>query len=141
MSSTVTSVIGIDIKAYCSIYQEKYPNINIIYIAEDGFKGNWTLGVKSILKLLATSFPKDMDKTMQPTFNIVGSCADDFNYLSDCVEVKRMLKESFQAKPICIMTSDTSIEKLEAMGSAHVNLVLRQEALWYPLCIWATIWA
>ena len=129
MYSTVASVIGTDIEAYCNIYNDRYPDTKIIYIPEDGFKGNWTLGVKSILKLLVENIPKAVNKTIKPTFNIIGSCADDFNYLSDCFEIKRILKGAFQAEPVCTMTSNTSIKDIEDMGSAHVNIVLRQEGL------------
>lgn len=79
--------------------------------------------------MLAKTIPIAIEKTKNLTFNIIGSCADDFNYFSDLYEIKRILKKSFNAEPICILTSDTSVSHIEAMGSAHINIVLRSEGI------------
>lgn len=127
MSSTVSSVIGIDLEAYCYIYSEKYPQINFIYISNDGFKGDWTLGVKNVLETLVTQIPKEVNKSQNFTYNIIGACADDYNYVADCMEVDRIMKEGFNGENICTLTSNTSIKEIENMGAAHLNIVMRSE--------------
>lgn len=127
MSSTVSSVIGIDLEAYCYIYREKYPQINFIYISNDGFKGDWTLGVKNVLETLVTQIPKEVNKSQNFTYNIIGACADDYNYAADCLEVDRIMKEAFDGENICTLTTNTSIKDIESMGSAHINIVMRSE--------------
>lgn len=37
------------------------------------------------------------------------------------------MKGAFGMKKLCVMTSDTSVEQIENMGGAHINLVIRQE--------------
>ena len=127
MSSTVSSVIGIDLEAYCYIYREKYPQINFIYISNDGFKGDWTLGVKNTLETLVDNIPKEVNKSENFTYNIIGACADDYNYVADCMEVDRIMKEGFNGENICTLTSNTSIKEIENMGAAHLNIVMRSE--------------
>ncbi|WP_238905435.1 nitrogenase component 1 [Clostridium sp. YIM B02506] len=127
MSSTVSSVIGIDLEAYCYIYSEKYPHINFIYISNDGFKGDWTLGVKNTLETLVAHIPKEANKSENFTYNIIGACADDYNYVADCMEVDRIMKEGFNGETICTLTSNTSIKEIENMGAAHLNIVMRSE--------------
>lgn len=127
MSSTVSSVIGIDLEAYYYIYSEKYPQINFIYISNDGFKGDWTLGVKNALETVVTHIPKAVNRSENFTYNIIGACADDYNYEADCMEVDRIMKEGFNGENICTLTSNTSIKDIENMGAAHLNIVMRSE--------------
>lgn len=129
MPSTLSATIGTDIASHCSLYQEKYPDIKILPLKSDGFRGNWTQGVREVLELLVCNLPEESERTQKPTFNIIGSCADDYNYFSDSYEIIRMLKEGFNAVPLCVMTSDTHISDIKAMGGAHVNIVLRQEGI------------
>jgi nitrogenase molybdenum-iron protein alpha/beta subunit len=127
MSSTVSSVIGIDLEAYCYIYREKYPQINFIYISNDGFKGDWTLGVKNVLETLVAHIPKEVNRSEEFTYNIIGACADDYNYEADCMEIDRIMKAGFNGENICTLTSNTSINEIENMGAAHLNIVMRSE--------------
>ena len=129
MSSTISATMGTDIISHCNEYQQKYVNTKIIPIKSDGFHGNWNTGVMDTLNTLAIHIPIENNKTEEITYNIIGSCADDYNYHSDSYEIQRILKEGFNIKPVCIMTSDTSISDLEAMGGAHINIVLRTEGI------------
>lgn len=129
MPSTLSAVMGTDVGAYCKEYAQRYKDTKILAIRNDGFKGSWNLGVKDTLEALAVNLPKEAKRSEGVTFNIIGSCADDFNYHSDSYEVKRILKEGFNAEPICIMTSHTHISDIEAMGAAHINIVLRSEGI------------
>ncbi|TCK93334.1 nitrogenase molybdenum-iron protein alpha/beta subunit [Natranaerovirga hydrolytica] len=129
MPSTISSVIGTDIEAYCKIYQQKYAGTQIIYIRNDGFQGNWTVGIEDTLTVLVDKLAIDGEKSGYPTFNIIGSCVDHYNYLSDAYEITRMMKEGFNAQPMAVLTSDTHIEDIKKMGRAHINLVLRREGI------------
>lgn len=129
MPSTLSAVIGTDLEAYCDMFQEQYPQTKLLYVKNDGFRGNWTLGIEDTLYLLASVFPKEIGRTKNLTVNIIGSCADDYNYRADTKELLRILKEGFGAEVRCIMTSDTHIEDLELLGATHINLVLRKEGI------------
>ena len=129
MPSTLSATMGTDIAAYCREYQQKYDDTKIIPIKSDGFHGNWNMGVMDTLNILATNLPIETEKSKILSYNIIGSCADDFNYRSDLYEIQRILKEGFKAKPVCIMTSDTHISDFKAMGGVSINIVLRNEGI------------
>ena len=84
------------------------------------------------------------------TYNIIGSCPDLSKFQSDICEIERILKGAFDMKPVCILHSHGSVNKIEEMGSAHINLVLREEgkkssrrvkrALWNTLFVWKALW-
>ncbi|HWQ72779.1 MAG TPA: nitrogenase component 1, partial [Desulfitobacteriaceae bacterium] len=48
-------------------------------------------------------------------------------FQADAAELVRIMEGAFGMKPLCVMASDTSVEQIEQMGGAHVNLVLRRE--------------
>ncbi|MBX4261376.1 nitrogenase component 1 [Clostridium estertheticum] len=129
MPSTLSATMGTDIVAHCKEYQKKYVGTKIIPITSDGFNGNWNTGIMDTLNILATYLPIDTEKSKPITYNIIGSCADDYNYYSDSYEIQRILKEGFDATPNCIMTSDTHISDFKSMGASHVNIVLRNEGI------------
>jgi len=68
-----------------------------------------------------------LKRTQEPTFNIIGSCADLFRFQADAMELVRIMEGAFGIKPLCVMTSDTSVTEIENMGGAHINLVIRRE--------------
>ena len=129
MPSTISATMGTDIAAHCKEYQQKYVDTKIIPITSDGFHGNWNTGIMDTLNILATNIPIETEKSKNITYNIIGSCADDYNYHSDSYEIQRILKDGFAATPNCIMTSDTHVTDLQAMGGSHVNIVLRNEGI------------
>lgn len=129
LPSSIPEVIGIDLKAVCESLQLKYPKVKLIPFGCGGFDVNQYRGVQEALLLLVKKLPVDIKKTDQPTFNIIGSCADIFRFQSDANEIVRIMDGSFGIKPVCVLSSDTSIEDIENMGSAHLNIVLRREGI------------
>lgn len=126
LPSAVPTVIGTDLPAICQELQPMYTTIRLL-----PFSGNFDMdgnrGVEEALLLLAKTLPKEREKTPQPTFNLIGSCADLFRFHADAKELVRLMEGAFGMKPLCILSSDTSIEDIEEMGGAHINLVLRRE--------------
>lgn len=127
LPSSIPEVIGTDIPALCEELQPKYPDVRLLPFSYGGFNIIQHKGVQETLLLLAKTLPVDTKKTLQPTFNIIGSCADLFRFQADAREILRIMKGAFGIRPVCVMTSDTSIEEIEKMGSAHINLVIRRE--------------
>ncbi len=127
LPSAVPTVIGTDLTALCRELQPLYPEVLLLPFGSGGFDVDGNRGVEEALLLLAKTFPRRRDKTSQPTFNLIGSCADLFRFHADALEVIRLMEGAFGMKPLCIMTSDTSVDELEEMGGAHVNIVLRRE--------------
>lgn len=129
MPSTISSIIGTDIPSLCADYQEKYPEMKIVAVSSDGFQGNYPIGITKTLKLLVESLSEPIVKSETLTYNIIGCCADDYNYASDLNEIKRLMRDCFNAQPNCILSSNTSINEIKSIGAAHINLVLRKEGL------------
>ncbi|MGF7059871.1 nitrogenase component 1 [Brassicibacter mesophilus] len=127
LPSSIPEVIGTDIPALCEELQPKYLGVRLLPFGYGGFDIIQHKGVQETLLLLAKTLPVDTKKTLQPTFNIIGSCADLFRFQADAREILRIMEGAFGMKPVCVMTSDTSIEEIEKMGSAHINLVIRRE--------------
>lgn len=129
LPSAVPSIIGTDLTAICLELQPMYPEVLLLPFRCGGFDVDWGRGVEEALLLLVKNLPKERNKTHQPTFNLIGSCADLFRFYADAQELIRLMEGAFKMKPLCILTSDTSIEKIEEMGGAHINLVIRREGV------------
>lgn len=127
LPSSIPEVIGTDLFALCQELQPEYPDIRLLPFGYGGFDVFQHRGIQEALLLLAKTLPMEIEKTPQPTFNIIGSCADLFRFQADAGEILRIMEGAFGMKPVCIMTSDTTVEEIERMGSAHINLVIRRE--------------
>ena len=127
LPSAVPTVIGTDLPAICKELQHEYPNVRLLPFGYGGFDVYGYRGVREALFLLTETLPARIEKTSEPTFNIIGSCADMFRFQADAHELIRIMKGAFGMKALCVMTSDTAVEDIERMGGSHVNLVLRRE--------------
>ena len=127
LTSSITSIIGSDIHGICSEISHEV-NAKIIPIDIGGLKDDYNRGVEKGLELIAKNIVKDnLEKT--DTFNIIGSNIDCFNFLSDCEEIKRVMKAIFNKEVNTIFTAYTDIESLENASKANLNIVLREEGL------------
>lgn len=125
--SSIPEVIGVDIPAICEELQARYPQTKFLTFHSGGFDQTQHQGVQETLAALVKSLAKDTEKSRSPSFNIIGSCADLFRFQADAAELIRLMRGCFDMEPLCILASDTSIDRIEHMGSAHVNLVIRCE--------------
>lgn len=129
LPSSVPEVIGTDLSAICRELQPEYPDIPLIPFRYGGFDVFGYKGVQETLLLLAKTLPRDVEKSKQKTFNIIGSCADLFRFEADANEIIRIMEGAFGMKPTCVMTSNTSVDNIYNMGSATINLVIRREGV------------
>ncbi len=129
LPSAVPEIIGTDIPALCRELQPDYPDMRLLPFNNGGFDIGQYRGVQETLLHLVKTLPQNVPKTALPTFNLIGSCADLFRFQADAGEIIRIMEGVFRIKPLCVMTSDTSVEQIEQMGGAHVNLVFRREGM------------
>lgn len=127
LPSAVPTVIGTDLPAICHELQPLYPDVRLLPFGGGGFDVNGHRGVEETLLLLAKALPVERERTPEPTFNLIGSCADLFRFQADAQEITRLMGGAFGMKSLSVMTSDTSVEELEQLGGAHINLVARRE--------------
>jgi nitrogenase molybdenum-iron protein alpha/beta subunit len=129
LPSSIPEIIGIDLEALGEEIQIKYPLIPIITLKKGGFKESYNDGIEEALYKVVKFIPKEKKLTEEITYNIIGSCADLSRFQSDVRELDRVLHGALGMKAICILSSDSSIDEIENMGSAHINLVIRKEGI------------
>lgn len=127
LPSAIPEVIGTDLFAASEELQKRYPAVRLLPFGHGGFGVSQHRGVQEALLRLVQTLPAAMPPTPQPSFNLIGSCADLFRFQADTGELLRLLAGAFGAKPLCVMTSDTSIDAMEQMSGAHINLAIRRE--------------
>ncbi|AMP19891.1 hypothetical protein AZF37_00695 [endosymbiont 'TC1' of Trimyema compressum] len=106
LPSSIPQVIGTDLVAISQELQPLYPQTPLLPISYGGFNIKQHQGIKKALLLLAESLTIEIKKSIQPTFNILGSCADLLNFQTDVREIVRLLKGAFKMKTNCILTSE-----------------------------------
>lgn len=127
LPSSVPTVIGTDLPAICRELQLDFPAVPLLPFGAGGFDVFGYQGVREALLLLVRTLPRQTERTAQPTYNIIGSCADLFRFQADAEELVRIMEGAFGMSPLCILTSDTHVHDIERMGGAHINLVIRRE--------------
>lgn len=127
LPSAVPEVIGTDLGAVATALQRRYKDTPILALTGGGFDKTQNAGIQSALTDLVRCMTKGGEKSKNPTFNLIGSCADLLHFQADAAEICRLMKGMFNMDPICVFPSDASVENLANMGQAHVNLVIRQE--------------
>ena len=124
---SIPQVIETDLDAICKELQLLYPQTILLSIGYGSFNVKQHQGIEKALLLLVESLTIEIEKSVHPTYNILGSCADLFNFEADVREVVRLLEGGFGIKPNCILTSEASVNTIKEMGKAHLNLVIRRE--------------
>lgn len=127
LASSVSSVIGCDIDGICMEISDEV-NAKLIPVDIGGLKDDYNVGVEKALELIVKNIVKPSDEK-NGAFNIIGTNIDSFNFLSDCEEIKRIMKSIFNKEVNAIFTAYTDIEKLENASRANLNIVLREEGL------------
>ena len=127
MASSISSIIGADIKSVCRVLKDRV-NAKLIPITTGGLKEDYNVGVENTLKLLVKELTKENKQDINK-YNIIGSNIDKYNFLSDTYEVKRMMKSLFNKESNTIFTSNTSVEDIENASKASLNIVIRKEGL------------
>ena len=129
LPSVIPEIIGADIPALCRELQPDYPDMRLLPFNNGGFDISQHRAIQETLLQLVQTLPHHVPQTPRPTFNLIGSCADLFRFEADAAEIVRIMEGTFRLKPLCVLTTDTSVEQIEQMGGAHINLVLRREGM------------
>ena len=125
VASSVTAVIGTDIKGVCR-YMQNEVKAKLVAFEQGGFRGDYSIGLAETYKLLVRK--KDVAQEAG-VYNIIGASAWRYRMASDIWEVKSLLDEALGLSCNACLCCDTSVEELEDMGLAQVNIVLGNEGL------------
>lgn len=128
VSSSVAAVIGSDIKGVCSYMQEKV-NAKLISFEQGGFRGDYSTGIAETYRLLVNELAVEDVKEKEETYNIIGLSMGSYRAESDLNELKYLLRKSFGLEARAVLCGDVTTEEIGKMGSAAVNIVLREEGV------------
>ena len=128
VASSVTAVIGTDIKGVCR-YMQNEVKAKLVAFEQGGFRGDYSIGLAETYKLLVRNLPKKDVAQEAGVYNIIGTSAWRYRMASDIWEVKSLLDEALGLSCNACLCCDTSVEELEDMGLAQVNIVLGNEGL------------
>lgn len=127
VAAAVIAVIGTDIAGVCHYMQEKV-NARLISFEEGGFRGDYTVGLRSVYRMLTRELVQPTAKR-EKTYNIIGASAGSYRVRSDVWELQNLMREAFGYECGCVMGLECSVDDLTVMGGAELNLVIRTEAL------------
>ena len=128
VASSVTAVIGTDIKGVCR-YMQNEVKAKLVAFEQGGFRGDYSIGLAETYKLLVRNLPKKDVAQEAGVYNIIGASAWRYRMASDIWEVKSLLDEALGLSCNACLCCDTSVEELEDMGLAQVDIVLGNEGL------------
>lgn len=128
VASSVTAVIGTDIKGVCR-YMQNEVKAKLIAFEQGGFRGDYSIGLVETYKLLVKNLPKKDVQLQKGVYNIIGASAWRYRMASDIWEIKGLLTEALSLECNACLCCDTSVEELEQLGRAQVNIVLGNEGL------------
>ena len=128
VASSVTAVIGTDIKGVCR-YMQNEVKAKLVAFEQGGFRGDYSVGLAETYKLLVRNLPQKGVVQEKGVYNIIGVSAWRYRMASDIWEVKSLLSEALGLSCNACLCCDTSVEELQAMGKAQVNIVLGNEGL------------
>ena len=128
VASSVTAVIGTDIKGVCR-YMQNEVKAKLVAFEQGGFRGDYSIGLAETYKLLVRNLPKKGVAAEKGVYNIIGASMWRYRMESDIWEIKSLLSEALELSCNACLCCDTSVEELEDMGLAQVNIVLGNEGL------------
>lgn len=126
--SAVPEVVGMDLVAIAKMLQEEF-EIPLVPVGRASFAMTQHAGVQEALRDIVKALPEDTVRSDEPSYNIIGSCADLYHYGADALEIRRLMKGAFSMDATCVLSHDCRVSDIRAMGGAWVNLVIRREGI------------
>jgi nitrogenase molybdenum-cofactor synthesis protein NifE len=128
VASSISAVIGTDLKGVCAYMQERV-KARLIAFEQGGFRGDYSVGIREAYRLLAQEIVEENHEKKSGTYNILGASAGCYRMKSDVNEIRRLMQEAFGMEMNACLCMDTGVKEIADAGSAELNLVLREEAL------------
>ena len=128
VASSVSSIIGTDLKGVCKLMQPKV-SAKLYALENGGFRGDYTAGIKVIYDSLLKDMIGEKGETLDKTYNILGASLHTYRMRSDINEIKTLMKDSFKYNSIATLCVDTDEEIIRKSVNAKLNIVLSFEAL------------
>ncbi len=136
VASSISAVIGTDIKGVCSYMQDQV-KAKLICFDHGGLKGDFSMGILETYKLLAKELAEKTEEKLPKTYNIIGLSMGQYRAKSDLWEIEQLMQEAFGYSDHAVLCADTetrtvgksSVDRIKNMSGAEINIVLREEGL------------
>lgn len=128
VASSVSAIIGTDLKGVCKSIQPKV-SAKLFALENGGFRGDYTAGVKIAYDILFKNMLDEKTEKLDNTYNILGASLYSYRMRSDINEIKDLMKDSFNYDVIATLCVDTSEEIIRNSVKAKLNIVISFEAL------------
>lgn len=127
MASTVSNVIGTDVKGVCHCIEDEV-SAKLVVFTQGGFSADYSSGRKAAFTEIIKNFAtKEIQK--DNTYNVLGVSQVVHSSQKDIESIKQMMKENFDLEENVVLSYDTTIENINKMSKSKINLVLSYEAL------------
>lgn len=128
VASSISAVIGTDIKGVCN-YMQKEVQAKLVAFEQGGFRGDYSIGLTEVYKLLVNNLPCKEQRKRKKIFNIIGASMGSYRAASDVWELQNLMREAFGYEMHTCLCYETSVDEIGDIGTAEINLVMRQEGL------------
>ena len=126
------SLIGDDIKGVCSELQTDCP---VVAIDSGGLTGEYWEGWSNALISIFKQLSPPCLEPIAGTVNLLGCSTCYPQWQGDMDELKRMLTLAGIEVNVCLLENATTLEQLEQVGRAQLNLVINEE-IGLPVAKW-----
>lgn len=127
MASSVASVTGADVKGVCAYLQSEI-NAQLVVFPQGGFSGDFSSGLQAVYTTLVEKLVVNKHES-KACFNILGVSAKTNHAHSDVAEIERIMQSYFGLSAHAVLCLETSLQALQSMSQARVNVVLSSEGL------------
>lgn len=128
VASSVTAVIGTDIKGVCN-YMQREVKARLVAFDQGGFRGDYSVGIREAYKLIVKNLVKAPEGSVAGTYNLIGASAWRYRMASDVWELENLLSEALDMRLHTCLCSNTSVEEIASMSEAALNIVIGNEGL------------
>ena len=132
VTSCPSGIIGDDVKGTVSAFLGENPGVKIALIESDGnMNGDFMQGVIDAAMKISDTFAIDCGKT--DTVNLIGSKSLALNCMS-AMDVLKDLLGRIGVRVNCIFPAGDSIESVERIGSARLDIMSNPDVFTVQLC-------
>lgn len=127
MASSVSSVIGSDIKGICNYIQNEV-SAKIVVFTQGGFNGDYSSGIETCNTDLVSNFATNK-YNVEECYNILGVSAMDNYSKNTVISIEKLLANHFNLTKNAVLFFETDLGKIETMSKSKINIVISYEGL------------
>lgn len=128
VASSVSSIIGTDLKGVCRAVQPKV-SAKLYALESGGFRGDYSIGIKLAYSTLFKDMLDEKSEKLDRRYNILGASIYSYRMRSDINEIKELMKNSFNYDVLATLCVDINEDTIRNSVKAKLNIVMSFEAL------------